>query len=217
MDWQGKRKAVTFSYDDGPRQDIRLVEMLNRYGMKGTFHLNSALLGDADGWHLTPDEARRLYRGHEVAGHTLTHPHPEKVSNDTFRFQVEMDLLALRNLTGQPVVGFSYPYGTYFDSAVETLRGLGVQYARTVEATYGFALPKDLLRLPSTCHHKHEKLPELIGRFLSEEAVEPMLLYIWGHSYEFDRDNNWDLMERICERLAGHGDVFYGTNAQVLL
>lgn len=38
-------KAVTFSYDDGVTQDIRLVEILNRYGLKATFNLNSELLG----------------------------------------------------------------------------------------------------------------------------------------------------------------------------
>lgn len=40
-----KRKAVTFSYDDGVTQDIRLIEMLNRYNLKCTFNLNSERLG----------------------------------------------------------------------------------------------------------------------------------------------------------------------------
>ena len=28
--WNGKKKAVTFSFDDGVTQDIRLVEILNK-------------------------------------------------------------------------------------------------------------------------------------------------------------------------------------------
>ena len=36
--WNGKKKAVTFSYDDGVTQDCRLVEMMNTYGVKGTFN-----------------------------------------------------------------------------------------------------------------------------------------------------------------------------------
>jgi len=35
----GKSGAVTFSYDDGRIEDIRLVETFNKYGVKGTFHL----------------------------------------------------------------------------------------------------------------------------------------------------------------------------------
>ena len=35
------KKAVTFSYDDGVTQDIRLIELLNKYHLKCTFNLNS--------------------------------------------------------------------------------------------------------------------------------------------------------------------------------
>ena len=43
FDTQKKLKAVTFSYDDGTTQDIRLIELLNKYGLKSTFNLNSGL------------------------------------------------------------------------------------------------------------------------------------------------------------------------------
>ena len=42
--YQGKNKAITFSYDDGVTQDRRLIEILNRYGLKATFNINSGLL-----------------------------------------------------------------------------------------------------------------------------------------------------------------------------
>ena len=48
--WNGKNKAVTFSYDDGTEHDIRLVEIFNRYGMKCTFNLNSGLMNEDGGW-----------------------------------------------------------------------------------------------------------------------------------------------------------------------
>ena len=38
--WNGKMKAVTLSYDDGVAQDIRLIELLDRYGLRATFNLN---------------------------------------------------------------------------------------------------------------------------------------------------------------------------------
>ena len=44
--FQGKMKAVTFSYDDGVTQDRRLIELLDKYGLKATFNLNSQLLGN---------------------------------------------------------------------------------------------------------------------------------------------------------------------------
>ena len=82
----GKRKAVTFSYDDGVTQDIRLIELMNKYGLKSTFNLNSELLGkrgilDRENqriahYKIHPEDVRYVYDGHEVAVHTLTHPLP---------------------------------------------------------------------------------------------------------------------------------------------
>ena len=39
----GKRKALTLSYDDGVEQDITLMGILDKYGIKCTFNLNSGL------------------------------------------------------------------------------------------------------------------------------------------------------------------------------
>ena len=41
------------------------------------------------------------------------------------------------------------------------------------------------------------------------------LLYIWGHSYEFDRDYNWDLIEDLCARLGGNDKIWYATNIEI--
>ena len=56
----------------------------------------------------------------------------------------------------------------------------------------------------------------LIDDFLSLKPEKPQLFYIWGHSYEFDADNNWEHMETILQKLAGRDDIFYGTNMEVL-
>ena len=42
-----------------------------------------------------------------------------------------------------------------------------------------------------------------------------MLFYVWGHSYEFDRNDNWDHLERICEQISGKSDVWYATNMEI--
>lgn len=39
---------------------------------------------------------------------------------------------------------------------------------------------------------------------------------MWGHSYEFDVNNNWERIEEFCKMLGGRDDIFYGTNAQCL-
>ena len=41
------------------------------------------------------------------------------------------------------------------------------------------------------------------------------LLYIWGHSYEFDRDNNWERIEEICQKVANNDEIWYATNIEI--
>ena len=38
---------------------------------------------------------------------------------------------------------------------------------------------------------------------------------MWGHAFEFDRDDNWDLLDKIGEALGGHDDVWYATNMEI--
>ena len=69
----GKKCCLTFSYDDGRAQDYRLVEIFNKYGMKGTFNLNSGFMQD-NGVHVMKKDVASLYENHEVAVHSHTHP-----------------------------------------------------------------------------------------------------------------------------------------------
>ena len=72
----GKAKALTMSYDDGKVQDRRLIDIFNKYGIKGTFNLNYGLVGEPP--RMTFEEMKGLYAGHEIATHTMTHPTIER-------------------------------------------------------------------------------------------------------------------------------------------
>ena len=57
----------------------------------------------------------------------------------------------------------------------------------------------------------------LAKEFIDMKPDEPKIFYVWGHTYEFDMDHNWDTIERFCSYIAGRDDIFYGTNGEVLL
>ncbi len=230
--FHGKMKAVTFSYDDGITQDQRLIAMLNHYGLKGTFNLNSGLMGhfsalireDVTVAHARPlpRETERIYRGHEVAAHTLTHPLLPELPDEEIIREVEQDRLALSDMVGYEVKGMAYPGGgVNFDERVAGIlrEHTGVRYARTTVSSHSFDMQSDLYCFRPTVYHHREwtKMEELVNRFLAEPADKPQLLYIWGHAYEFDIRNDWDAFDKLLARLAGHPDVFYGTNSEVLL
>ena len=208
----GKKRALTMSYDDGVVQDRRLVEIFNKYGIRGSFHINGGLLDEKD--TISIDEVATLYKGHEVSSHSLTHPFLERVSQAEVVNEILEDRRVLENACGYPVRGMSYPMGTYNDEVVKMLPMLGIKYARTTHATRKLTHPNNFLEWHPTCHHKDEKLFDLLKSF--RETSHPMpLFYVWGHSYEFDHHENWDLIERFCAEASGDPDTWYATNIEI--
>ena len=208
----GKHKALTMSYDDGRASDRRLVEIFNRYGIRGTFNLNSGLWERGD--RIDPSEVPELYRGHEVACHTVTHPTIERCPLPEAAEQVLQDRRGLEALTGYPVRGLAYPNGSLSEEIANMLPACGIRYARVVGNSDSFRLPEDSMRWQATCHHNH-RLMELGEQFNALYKKQYLyLMYVWGHSYEFDDQDNWDLIERFCALTGGRDDVWYCTNIE---
>lgn len=223
----GLSKALTLSYDDGVEQDIRLMEILDKHGIKATFNINSGLYA-AEGTVYPKGKAHRrlpesqivpLYSNpnHEVAVHTLTHPRLEMMSPATVAYEVIKDRENLEATFGHAVRGMAYPYGSYNDEVVEVLKNCGIAYSRTTKSTGRFDIPTDWLRLPATCHHKDAELMNLATKFasLNKHVSKPQLFYLWGHSYEFEMDNNWEVIEEFAEFIGGREDIWYATNIEV--
>lgn len=210
----GKHKALTMSYDDGRIYDRRLVEIFNRYGIKGTFHLNSCFLDNPG--YVSRSEVKSLYAGHEVACHTASHPTIARCPMTEVIRQVLDDRKNLEDLTGYPVRGLSYPNGSYNKAIQSVLPSLGIAYSRIVGDTHDFGLPKNLYEWKATCHHTN-RLMENLNSFLSLHKTQYLyLMYVWGHSYEFHDNNDWDSIENFCRQAAKKEDVFYGTNIQIV-
>ncbi len=223
--WNNKMKAVTFSYDDGVCQDKRLVGLFNQYQLKATFNLNSGIQSGAGSFEKNGIVIKRmnikglkeLYAGHEIAAHGLTHASLTKVDEETVYNEIMYDKINLENIFECKVAGMAYAYGTYNEQVKRILGDCGIRYARTVNATNHFEVSPDLLELQPTCHHADEGIFETIDRFIRLKADRPQILYIWGHSYEFDCENNWEQIEKIAKLVSQKDDIFYGTNAEVLL
>ena len=232
--WNGKLKAVTFSYDDGVTQDIKMIELMDKYGLKGTFNLNSEYLGfQSEGGmvfdnfvyrhKVNPEDVKEVYKNHEVAVHTLTHPRlPEIEDEAEIIRQVEQDRLNLEKLSGGEIVGMAYPCGgvNNDDRVAEIIKNsTGVKYSRTITSTYSFDTQNNLYRFNPTVYHimEEDKLFELGEEFINLTPDKPQIYYIWGHSYEFDIENTWDKFEKFCKMISGRNDIFYGTNKEILL
>lgn len=207
----GKEKILTMSYDDGTNYDRKLVEIFNNYSIRGSFHLNSGFFGREG--YLEASEIKALFRGHEVSAHTLTHPFLTRIPTETTIDQVMQDRRNLEGLVGYPVRGMSYPYGDYNSSILELLPKLGIEYSRTVHSTYSFNFPDNFIKWDPTCHH-NEALMERAKEFVGSNYSS--IMYVWGHSYEFARDNNWEIIEEFCKYMSNKDNIWYATNIEIV-
>ena len=227
-----KLKAITFSYDDGVTQDIRLVELLNKYNLKSTFNLNSELLNNKgvliregkriSHYKIHPDDVKSIYEGHEIAVHTLTHTNLTTLNDAEVIRQTEQDRLNLSELAGYEVVGMAYPCGgvNNDDRVAEILKtSTGVKYSRTITCNSSFDLQNNLYRFnPTAFHLDFDNLMKLSEDFINLNSDKPQIFYIWGHSYEMDYyPDYWIKLEEFFKLIANKNDIFYGTNKEVLL
>ncbi len=212
----GVKRVVTFSYDDGCPEDERIAELLRKYGVKGTFHLNSGRFGHLS--ELTDSRIRELrsrYEGHEISCHTVNHGRLEKMPDPSIVREVMEDRINLEKIALYPVCGMSYPFGTYNGRVKSVLSRCGIVYSRTVKATDNFSVPDDFLEWHPTCHQADA--PDACKRFinhLNDEYGGP-LLYIWGHGYELADEDDWASLEECVASVAHNEKIWYATNIEI--
>lgn len=222
----GKSKVFTLSYDDGVVQDIRLMQLMDQYGVKGTFNINSGcyLAEDAQReryyGRMKRSEALQTFRGcnHEIAAHGYYHMFLTQVRPEDRIREVWEDRKALEEDYGVIVRGMAYANGAYNDEVISALRMCGICYSRTTVSTCKYTFPENWLALHPTCHHNNPKLMELADKFVNgvnNERIYCKMFYVWGHSYEFDDDDNWQVMEALLKFTGGRDDIWYATNIEI--
>ncbi len=222
----GKSKVLTLSYDDGVVQDIRMVEILDKHGLKCTFNINTGCYRPEDAQRerfygrMKLSEALALYKDspHEVAVHSLTHPFLDTLKKPQVLVEILEDRKNIEAQYGRLARGMAYPQGTYNDMVVEALAACGICYSRTTKATENFKFPENWLTLHPTCHHKHPRLMELAQKFVEEKprfVDQNWMFYLWGHTYEFDNDDNWNVIEEFAAYTGNRDDIWYATNIEI--
>lgn len=205
------KHILTMSYDDCNLDDKRLAEIFDRYGIRGTFNVNT----DGNKNRVKPEEYKDVYKNHEVAVHTVNHPYLENLPLSVQMSQIIDNKKEIEKNVGYVVRGMAYPFGTYNDEVINTAKNCGIVYSRTVESTNGFNFPKEFMKWHPTCHHGNAM--DLADKFIADLEVpwRTDLFYIWGHSFELKTEDDWKMMEELCKKLSGHKEVWYATNIEI--
>ena len=220
----GKSKAFNISYDDGVIQDIPFVELLNRYGLKGTFNLNYGLMHNGFTWkhecgmtvrRIPEDRIKSVYEGHEVASHSYSHPYFDHMPEFDILKELGADKFFLERLLGREVAGYATPFYHYSDLMADCVRHCGFAYARISEESNDYSVPKDFYRWKGSKFHWDSDLSNFVEGFLKTDQ-ELALCQLVGHSYDLDVLDLWDTMEEICRRVSENGDVWAATHIDLV-
>jgi len=226
----GKPKAVTLSYDDGFPEDKKLAELFNNYDLKCTFNLNG--FNPRNGWGISKTEVKEyiISHGHEIAVHGYLHRansliRPIEGIREVFDCRLELE-----NTFGIIIRGMAYPdtgpnkfsNSATYEKITSYLKNLDIAYSRTASCNQDFELPVDWYNWHPTAHHDDPQITEYIDKFLKLDLDTiyrshrtPKLLYIWGHAFELERNNNWEHMENICRKISNVDDIWYATNMEI--
>ena len=203
-------KYFLLSFDDGTVYDRRFVELLNRYGMKGTFNLNSGLEDFV--WYYEDkfpirrqilSETLEQYRGHEIASHSLHHHWLNTLSPPQISREIGDDCETLKKIFGVEEIGFGVPFTACTEREIKLIRKY-VRYIRLSEFADSFALPNDPYHIPIHALYNDADIREKITRF-AESDLENALFVMAGHSYELEALGHWDHMEELLKLVKAYG------------
>lgn len=226
----GVGKVLTFSYDDGHIVDKKLADIFTSYGVKATFNICSSYVGEG---RLTKEDIKEhiLDKGHEVANHGFEHTAPGMLRPFEGIQEYLNCRMGLEEMFGIPVRGLAYPNagirrmanGANYENIRRYIADTGIVYARSLGADNDeFSFPTDWFNWIPTMHHDNVNSLVWAQKFADANVSTggnarryPLMCYIWGHAFEFDRKDNWEHIHDLLRILANRDDTWYATNIEI--
>jgi peptidoglycan/xylan/chitin deacetylase (PgdA/CDA1 family) len=243
VDFENSKEAwFTTSWDDGHPSDIRLAELLAKYGLPGTFYIP---LENPKRPVMDRAAIRSLSTAFEIGAHTVHHAEVDCLSDAEAETEITAPKEVIEDLTGKPCRMFCFPRGRYKQSQVRFVRDAGFLAARTVELM-SLAFPRmqeGVLMMPTTMHaYEHSRADYLknIGKrkaavnlmnylrskgrnwvetsewFMREAEQKKAVFHLWGHSWEIDKWGIWEQLEQVLRKMAERkASVRFADNSEV--
>ena len=205
-------KIVCLSFDDGTIYDQRFIELLNKYQLKATLNLNSGLNNFV--WYFDDRPVRRLdlsknsdlYKGHEVASHSLTHPYFSSLNKEQIIKEIKEDIDNLSSIFNERITGFAFPFHDQTEDNIQTVKdAFDLDYIRYSYFSNEY-LPKDRYHIPINALYNDEDIYERLEAF-EKNNEDNSLFVIAGHSYEFEMKDEWKKIEKLLSYLKDNENI----------
>lgn len=218
----GKTKAFILTYDDGVEEDIKFVGLIEKYNLKGCFNLNFGLMENQFEWkhpsgktikRLSLQTAVKLYKNHEIASHTMTHPNLENLKKNEILLEMCRDKENLELLFERKVRGFAIPFSFFSPLVKKCIKKSCFEYGRISEESFSLEPATDYFAWKPSIFHLNDKLENFVNSFLQTDR-ELAICTIAGHSYDLEVENKWGLLENIFKRINDNENILSMTMAE---
>ena len=208
------KKYLVFSIDDGTIYDKDVISLFNKYGIRGTFNINSNLANYT--WYYNDSvpitrldfmSNYELYKNHEVASHTLDHIHLTSVDRKEIIRQVNGDLTYLKWLFKRnEISSFAMPFSDNNEWVNNIIKEhTNVSNIRVSEIDESFNPPSDRYFIKITSLDINRAL-ELFPKFLKSRKKISVFIYA-GHSYDFYLNNTFTKLEEFLKLIKAHKEI----------
>ena len=130
------KTVVSLTFDDGQLSHHSTLNTMVSHGMKGTYYINSAMVGSSWYYMIWPEIHDLAAAGNEIGGHTLHHVNLAQLSPSVMRREVCADRQNLLDRGFAPVASFAYPEAGVNATAEKVVRQCGYDSGRTVGDIY---------------------------------------------------------------------------------
>jgi peptidoglycan/xylan/chitin deacetylase (PgdA/CDA1 family) len=135
-----KKVIVTTSWDDGAVQDLRLLKLLNKYNLKGTFYIpkniNFEIKKGQFLKQLSEKDILEIAKTQEIGAHGITHTYLDELNKEQIYNEVKNSKDWLEKLLNKEIKMFAYPGGKYNDDIVNIVKESSFLGARTTRLFY---------------------------------------------------------------------------------
>jgi peptidoglycan/xylan/chitin deacetylase (PgdA/CDA1 family) len=212
---------MTTSWDDGHPLDFRVAELLEKYGLAGTFYVPRTSQKAV----MHTREICELGHKFEIGAHTLEHVRIDRLTDEEAFAQLSGSRQWVEEVTGKSCEVFCFPGGMFKKRQLRLVREAGFRAARTVELL-STAEPRQidgLCVIPTTIqafpHGTYAYVKNALLRFSRAfyfalrsssksgdwvaQAMEILVrtieqggvFHLWGHSWEIEQEGQWQQLE----------------------
>jgi len=230
---------ITTSWDDGHPLDLKIAELLMKYGINGTFYVPCK---NNDNTVMLDYELLNLAGQFEIGGHTVNHLYLNSLKQSEAKDEIYNCKSIIQEKLGKKISAFCYPGGKFSERDISLVKEAGFLYGRTTALFHNsIEINQSLLNTSvQVYNHKystlikhctkryffspifqynffkpyHKNFIKLAQTFISNSSDKKVIFHLWGHSWEIEKYDLWYDLEETFRMLKNEKDANFLNNTE---